>query len=227
MSVSLPVSDPDVWAASAIRSGGLGGVRLRESCDHEAIHAAAAAALGYTLRGARVEGTAPFNGEVRYRAPRTVDKDRRRMEDLIVTVAPRALGGTRSGGDNRDAYQLATEIAGNGVGCLATGRAMAEVLDQANREVLALAETKTFKVVRQVVRQALEQYGSLDRDDLEAIVAGATGASRKRKPAAKPQPRRTVRKTATTRRRRCTGCGCAYTPRSASGKCRVCRGADG
>jgi hypothetical protein len=203
MSVSLPTSDPDVWVAEAIRSGGLGGVRLRETCDHEAT----AAALGYTLSSARVDRTGPHHGEVRYLPPRTVDADRRRMEELIITVAPRALGAVRSSGDSCDAMDLARELAGNGVACLATGRATGEVLDLARRDALALAETKTFRVVREVVRQALEKYGALDQDDLETVVRRATGASQKRKASAKPQPRRPAPKTTPTRRNRCAGCG--------------------
>ena len=219
MSVSLPASDPDVWVAQAIRSGRLGAVRLRETCDHEAIHAAAAAALGYRLSSARVDRMAPYHGEVRF-----LPQQMGRMHELIVTVAPRALGAGRSTGDAQDAYQLASEIAGNGVACLATGHGRAEVLDRARREALTLAETRTFKVVRKVVREALEKYGALDQADLATIVLAATAASR-RKPAAKSQPpRRTVRKATATRGKRCAGCGCAYTPRSPSGKCRGCRG---
>lgn len=219
---SATTADPDVWVAEAIRSGGLGGVRLRKTCDHEAIHAATAAALGYTLSSARVDRTDPYHGEVRYDPPRVVDADRARMEELIVTVAPRALGATRSSGDAQDAFQLASEIAGNGIACMATDRARGEVLDRARREAMALADTRTFKVVRRVVRQALEQHGSLDRADFAAIVGRATGASLARKPAAKPQ--RTARKAAAARGNRCAGCGCTYTPPSPSGKCRGCRG---
>jgi hypothetical protein len=224
MSVSLPTSDPDIWVAQGITSRGLGGVRRRQTCDHEAIHAATAAALSHTLTSARVDRTGPYHGEVRSLPPSELDTDRRKMEDLIVTVAPSALGATRSSGDANDGFQLASEIAGNGVACMATGPARGEVLDRARREALALAETRTFKVVRQVVRQALEEHGSLDQGDLEAIILGANG----RKPTAKSQPRRTVRNTTTTSRRRCSQCGCAYTPQSPTGKCRACRGdADG
>jgi hypothetical protein len=213
MSVSLPTSKPDVWVVEAIRSGGLGGVRLRETCDHEAIHAATAAALGHTLTDAQVDRTAPYDGEVRYLPRRAVDVDRRRMEELIFTLAPRALGAVRSASDARGAMDLAREIAGNGVACEASDRATGEVLDQARREALAVAETKTFKVVRKVVREALEKYGSLDRENLETVVLAATGASRKRT-ATKPQPRRTARKATAARGKRCAGCDCAYTPQS-------------
>ena len=86
---------------------------LWHACEHEAIHAATFAALGWTLLGASVDDhpTDGWGGHVEYAAPADRTEDQRLREHLVATVAPRALDACASGGDSRDGWKLAETIA--------------------------------------------------------------------------------------------------------------------
>lgn len=172
----IAAEPPDVWTVSDLGQTGMWGVKFRETCDHEAIHAAAAVALGWTVTRVAVVGR--DRGVTEFEAPATGNRDRHRRERLAITFAPnRVAGATQSTDDAHDCYRLTREIAGEGVAAHATDKAVGRVYEQAAYDVANLAETRVFKFVRLVVREALADGFALDRDDMAQIVAQATGQS--------------------------------------------------
>jgi hypothetical protein len=220
----------DSWIARDVATYGRGGVRRRQTCDHEAIHCAAAVALGWTVT--RVAVYDADNGACEYERRSGRDDEQIQREELVLTVAPRALGASRSSGDAQDAMRLAATIAAKGQPWfMAASGDTSRVLDEALRAARRIAETSQFKTVRKVVREALDERGAVDRGDVE-IIAGVASPRRvqasaprttkttpKAKPSAKPQAR-----TKTARASKgCGGCGFTYTPKHASGFCGTCR----
>src|SRR5262245_43211855 len=98
---AAPAPDPFFEVNTALY--GQAEVRRRETADHEAIHAAAADALGLTIK--RVEVSAGgITGSCEYNGAALPD------EKLVIAVAPIALGAAgHSAGDARDSWDLARQ----------------------------------------------------------------------------------------------------------------------
>jgi hypothetical protein len=204
--------DPAVWGRAELRR--------RQTADHEAVHAAAAAALGWRVLSAEInaDGT---GGCVTHRPIVDLGLERRQREELAITLAASELSGDRSGADMADGWKLAATIAGNGEWALATNCEVNEVLDEARRDAYRLAESPVFERVRHLPREALIEFERLDEGDLDAIIGTTT---RRRRPAVKSTtaPRKTA-KTSRTKSKGCTECGYAYAPPDPSGQCFPCR----
>lgn len=242
----------DRWIAQGAADGGLGGVKLRTTADHEAVHAAAAISLGWTVTDLRVDSV--DRGETGFSPPAGRRHDRLQRDELAILIAPIVCGHQQaSGGDGPAAMLLAETIAGNGDPLRATSREVSKVLDQARREVHALAERRDFQHIRHILRDSVAHFGSLDRGDVAHLTAQWTPSRPKAKAVkavkavkAASTPKATVLTAAAAKRRiaakrkqtvtatskpkpikpaadGCRGCGASFTPPHRSGKCFICR----
>ncbi|HWK28082.1 MAG TPA: hypothetical protein VNS09_16070 [Solirubrobacter sp.] len=167
--------EPDTWVSDGFRDGGGGGsgvgtLRLRATCDHEAVHAAAAVMLGWQPARAAIHSVdRGYCDTVRVAH---WDSPRGWYEDLIFTIAPSILCGDRSGGDADKAVKLARKIAGHGLGgwAMATDRDVQRVYDRAIRAVHEIESTPKFRILRRAIRASLEEFGLLDEVDLGRLV---------------------------------------------------------
>jgi hypothetical protein len=176
----------------------------------------------------RAEVTDNEHGFVEYDAPIGRDKAQLLRERLQITIAAEVLvRDRRYGSDGPKAMDLARRIASpTGEPCMAEGREVSRVLDEARREVLALSETRAFQIMHKLIRELLDERGWIEARDLATIHAVATGKSLKTStPTPKARATSAARKTgrAKARTNGCRSCGSAYAPRHETGRCWACR----